>query len=111
MNNKDAQGQYVLNAVNAGRAIPVKFSLGGDYGLDVFEAGFPKSQVIECNSQAEVDGIEETVTAGASSLSYAAGSDTYTYVWKTEKAWENTCRQLVVKFDDGTTARANFKFR
>jgi hypothetical protein len=111
VNNKDAQGNYVLNSVNAGRAIPVKFSLGGDYGLDVFEAGFPKSQVIECDSQAEVDGIEETVTAGASSLSYAADTDTYTYVWKTSGGWEDSCRQLVVKFDDGTTARANFKFR
>jgi hypothetical protein len=111
VNNKDAQGNYVLNAANAGSAIPLKFRLGGDYGLDVFEAGYPKSQVIACDSQAEVDGIEETVTAGGSSLSYAADSNTYIYVWKTEKAWEDTCRQLVVKFDDGTTARASFKFR
>lgn len=111
VNNKDAQGSYILNKVNAGRAIPVKFSLGGDYGLDVFEAGYPKSQVIECDAQAEVDGIEETVTAGQSSLSYSADTDTYNYVWKTEKSWEDTCRQLVVKFDDGTTARANFKFQ
>jgi hypothetical protein len=110
VNNRDAQGNFVFNKTNAGAAIPVKFSLGGDYGLDIFEAGYPKSEVIACNSQAEVDGIEETVTAGNSSLSYAAGSDTYTYVWKTSKAWEDTCRQLVVKFDDGTTARANFRF-
>ncbi len=111
VNNKDASGHnYILNAVKAGSAIPVKFSLGGDHGLDVFEAGYPRSQVIECNSRREVDGIEETVTAGASSLSYAAGTDTYNYVWKTDKSWEDTCRQLVVKFDDGTTARANFKF-
>jgi len=110
VNNKDAQGNYVLNTAKAGSAIPVKFSLGGDHGLDVFEAGYPKSQLIECNSNAEVDGVEETVTAGASSLSYAAGSDTYNYVWKTEKAWTDSCRQLVVKFDDGTTARANFMF-
>ena len=87
----------------------MKFSLGDDFGLDVFETGFPKSQVIGCDSGAPVDDLEETVTAGSSSLSYAAGSDTYTYVWKTSKAWEG-CRQLVVKFDDGTTARANFKF-
>ena len=110
VNNKDAQGNYVLNAAKAGSAIPVKFSLGADHGLDVFEAGYPKSQAIECNSNAEVDGVEETVTAGSSSLSYAAGSDTYNYVWKTEKAWMDSCRQLVVKFDDGTTARANFMF-
>ena len=110
VNNKDAQGRYVLNAVKAGSAIPVKFSLGGDHGLDVFEADYPKSQGIQCNSNADVDGIEETVNAGSSSLSYAAGSDTYTYVWKTDKAWTDSCRQLVVKLDDGTTARANFKF-
>jgi len=109
VNNKDAEGKYVLNAVKAGSAIPVKFSLGGDRGLDVFEAGYPKSQVIACGAN-EVDAIEETMTAGSSTLSYAAGSDTYTYVWKTDKAWTDTCRQLVVKFDDGTTARANFMF-
>jgi hypothetical protein len=111
VNNKDAQGNYVLNAVNAGSAIPVKFSLGGDYGLDVFEAGYPKSQVIACDAQAEVDGIEQTVNAGSSSLTYDAGTGRYQYVWKTDKSWADSCRQLVVKFDDGTTARANFKFR
>jgi hypothetical protein len=110
VNNKDAQGNYILNRVNAGAAVPVKFSLGGDYGLDVFEAGYPRSEDIGCDSQAEVDGVEQTVNAGSSSLSYAAGSDTYTYVWKTDGAWEDTCRQLVVMFNDGTTARANFTF-
>jgi len=110
VNNTDAQGRYVLNAVKAGSAIPVKFSLGGDHGLDVFAADYPKSQVVACNSSAQVDGVEETVTAGSSSLSYAAGSDTYNYVWKTDKSWADSCRQLVVKFDDGTTARANFMF-
>ena len=98
------------NSVKAGQAIPVKFSLGGDQGLDIFEAGYPKSEPIVCNSGALVDGIETTVNAGSSSLSYSAGNDQYTYVWKTEKSWANTCRQLVVKFIDGTTQRANFKF-
>lgn len=111
VNNTDAQGNYILNAVNAGQAIPVKFSLGGDHGLDVFEVDYPKSQDIACDSQAQVDGVEDTVNAGASSLSYAASSDTYTYVWKTDAAWEDSCRQLVVKFNDGTTAGANFKLK
>jgi hypothetical protein len=111
VNNKDADGKYVLNAVKAGAAIPVKFSLGGDFGLDVFETGYPKSQSIACDSQAEVDGVEQTVNAGSSSLSYDAGTGRYNYVWKTDKLWTDTCRQLVVKFGDGTTARANFKFR
>src|SRR6266545_1132510 len=35
-----------VNVVNAGRAIPVKFSLSGDKGLNIFAAGFPVSQQI-----------------------------------------------------------------
>lgn len=100
-----------VNLVNAGRAIPVKFSLGGDQGLDIFETGYPKSQQITCDSSAPVDGIEQTVTAGGSSLSYDALLDQYTYVWKTDKAWAGTCRQLVLKLDDGSVHRANFKFK
>ena len=99
------------NSVKAGQAIPVKFSLGGDHGLNIFMPGYPKSEQIVCNSTALVDGIEETVTAGASSLTYDPGSDRYHYVWKTEKPWAGMCRQLVVKLIDGTTQRANFKFK
>jgi hypothetical protein len=100
----------ILNVVNAGRAIPVKFSLGGNQGLDIFVAGYPTSAQVTCGSMAE-DAIGETLTAGSSSLSYNASSDQYTYVWKTEKSWAGTCRTLVVKLDDGTFHWANFKFK
>jgi uncharacterized protein len=99
-----------FNTVKAGQAIPVKFSLSGDQGLNIFAAGYPKSEIIACDGNALVDGIEVTTTAGSSSLSYDPTTGTYTYVWKTEKAWANTCRQLVVKLNDGTLHRANFKF-
>ena len=56
-----------------------KFSLGGDQGLNIFEAGYPKSQQITCDSTATVDGIEETVPAGSSDLYNNASTDTYTY--------------------------------
>lgn len=98
-----------LNSVKAGSAVPVKFSLGGDQGLDIMAAGYPKSEVILCDSTAQVDGIEQTVTAGGSSLSYDASVGQYIYVWKTDRLWAGTCRQLVVKLDDGTVHRANFK--
>jgi Tol biopolymer transport system component len=100
-----------LNVVKAGQAIPVKFSLNGDQGLNIFAAGYPGSQIIQCDSTTVVDGIEETVTAGSSSLSYDPSTDTYTYVWKTNKAWANSCRQLVVKLNDGSYHQANFKFK
>ena len=53
---------------------------------------------------------EETVAVGASSLTYDADADRYTYVWKTERSWANTCRQLIVTLGDGTTQVANFRF-
>ena len=55
--------------------------------------------------------IEQTVTASNSSLSYNATTQQYTYVWKTDKAWAGTCRQLIVRLVDGTEHRANFKFK
>ena len=101
----------VENSVKAGQGIPVKFSLNGDQGLDIFATGYPKSQEIICDSSVEVDGIEETVSAGGGSLSYDSATDRYTYAWKTNKSWANTCRQLVVKLDDGTSHRANFRLK
>jgi hypothetical protein len=100
-----------LNQMKAGGAVPVKFSLGGNQGLSIFAAGSPKSQVIACDGTAEVDGIEQTVTAGGSSLSYDPSTDTYSYVWKTDKSWAGTCRQLVLALADGSVQRANFKFK
>ena len=101
----------VLNVVTAGKAIPVKFSLSGDKGLNIFAANSPSSVTISCDSSAPQDDIEETVNAGGSSLSYTALTDQYNYVWKTQTSWKNTCRQLVVKLNDGTEHRANFKFK
>ena len=57
-----------------------------------------------------MDAIEQTASASSSGLSYDATTDQYTYVWKTNKAWANTCRQLAVELDDGSTHLADFKF-
>ncbi len=100
-----------VNTVQAGRAIPVKFSLGGDHGLDVFEDGYPGSRRVACDNGATTDAIEQTVSPGSSELSYEAGADRYQYVWKTEKSWKGQCRLLVVRFVDGTEATAMFRFR
>ena len=51
-----------------------------------------------------------TDTPGNSGLSYDPRTDTYTYVWKTEKAWAGTCRRLVVGFADGSVRTADFSF-
>lgn len=101
--------QSRANTVKAGAAIPVKFSLGGNQGLNIFATGSPTAVQTDCDSR-DPDAIEQTVTAGSSSLSYDATTDQYVYVWKIEKAWANTCRQLMVTLDDGSLHTAEFKF-
>jgi hypothetical protein len=98
-----------LNVVKAGSAVPMKFSLGGNQGLGIFAAGYPVSSSIACNGSAVEDGVEETVTAGSSSLNYDATAGQYVYVWKTDKLWAGTCRQFSVKLADGSVYSAQFK--
>ena len=102
----------VVNRVKAGSAIPVKFSLAGDQGLDIFAAGYPRSYAIASDWAAPIDDLPftETVTAGGSSLSYDPVAGQYIYVWKTEKDWAGTWRMLVVRLNDGTDHVAYFTF-
>src|SRR5262249_21023317 len=98
----------VLNVAKAGSAIPVQFSLAGYQGLAIFPSA-PSSQAIICDALALQDPVTVTVTAGNSSLTYDASTDTYTYVWKTDKSWSG-CRQLTLALSDGTSHTALFKF-
>jgi predicted extracellular nuclease len=100
-----------LNVAKAGSAIPVKFSLGSNKGLNIFASGYPQSIKIACDTLEPQDDIKQTVTAGSSGLSYSAGNGQYNYVWKTDKSWGGTCRQLAVMLIDGTTHVANFEFK
>ena len=99
----------ILNTVNAGRAIPVKFSLSGDKGLNIFAPDNPYTVSLNCSTSDPGVDVTETLTAGGSSLSFSG--DQYNYVWKTEGSWAGTCRQLVVTLNDGTVHVANFRFR
>jgi hypothetical protein len=104
-------GNTVVNVAKAGSAIPVKFKLAGNQGLNIFLAA-PSSAAGAFNSDVNYDEIESTVTlmAGGSLLSYDSASDQYTYVWKTEKTWSGS-RVLIVKFNDGKIYTANFSFK
>lgn len=102
----------IVNTVNAGAAIPIKFSLGGDFGLTIFASGSPTVQQVSCDSggSGSTSPLEETVTAGNSGLQYDPTTQAYTYVWKTAKAWTGTCRQLTITLRDGTMHSARFQF-
>src|SRR6266511_1750260 len=100
----------VRNTMRAGLAVPVNFSLDGYKGLGIMASGYPKSQPIACDTSAPTDAVETTLPALLSVLLYDPRTDTYVYVWKTDRSWANTCRQLIVKLDDGSVHRANFQF-
>jgi hypothetical protein len=97
--------------VNAGRSVPLKFSLGGDKGLDVVEAGWPASRPLECATMDPSGELQPVQPAGRSGLSYDPATDTYTYVWKTDQTWTGTCRVLSLRLTDGTEQLAAFSFR
>ena len=63
----------IVNKANAGSAIPVKFSLGGNQGLDIFAANYPRFIAGPCDG-GPTDVIEQTVTANQSGLLYDAVS-------------------------------------
>ena len=100
----------VVNSVKAGAAVPVRFSLGGFRGLNVFADGYPRAQRMQCATGAPLATIEETVSAGSSALSYDQGTDRYTFVWKTDRAWAGSCRELQVLLSDGELHTARFSF-
>ncbi len=90
------------SAMKAGGGVPLKFSLHGDQGSDIFAAGSPGW--IPCGAldgSTQADGV----------LSYNASSDRYTYLASTQKSWAGSCRDFVLTLCDGTTHRARFTFR
>ena len=97
-----------LNVVKAGQSVPVKFSLGGDQGLDIFATG-PTVTSVSCSSGGASDPLEETAGGSTSGLHYDATTDTYVYVWKTQKSWAGTCKKLSFTLVDGTTHEALFQ--
>lgn len=97
-----------LNTVKAGSAIPMKFSLSGDQGMDIIAAGFPVSQRVNCSTFAPIGDSEPTL---ATKWFYNSLYDFYNYTWKSLKSWKGTCRVFTIQLIDGETYQAFFKFR
>ncbi|MFI6151535.1 PxKF domain-containing protein [Kitasatospora sp. NPDC051170] len=100
-----------VNAINAGRAVPIVFGLGGDRGLGVLAAGQPTVQQTDCTTGAAIGAPVPAQNSGGSTLQYDAASGSYTYVWKTDKGWSGTCRTFTLGLNDGTTHSALFQLR
>jgi hypothetical protein len=93
-----------INAVSAGSAIPMKFSLPGYRGSQVLR-GMPASMPVQCSADIAL-GPTET---HAGTLQSSMGNN-YTFVWKTNSGWAGTCRKFVLTLSDGSTHKALFRF-
>jgi hypothetical protein len=89
----------------------VRFSLGAAHGPDGFADGYPRSEEVTCDCGESAGDSEEMPAARTRGHLFQPRRGRYVYLWRTRKSWAGTCRQLVVRFDDGTTDRATFRFR
>jgi hypothetical protein len=89
--------------------VPVRFSLGGDFGLNVFETGYPQARTVGCDPAAPVHPVNDAVNAKSSGLTFDPVSQRYTYLWRTERSSIGTCAELVFRFDDGQERVARFQ--
>jgi predicted extracellular nuclease len=92
-----------INLAKAGSSVPIKFRLGGNFGLGVF---FGSPKVFACADWP----LGPSVPATGDPLTYDSSSGVYTFAWKTSKSWATSCRRLEVTFDDGTYRVADFSF-
>jgi hypothetical protein len=108
-------GPPTVNLVTANQVVAVKFSLGGDFGPDIFKEGYPLSrQIGGCDTGGDPHDADEASSVGGSGLSYDHETGEYTFRWRTMRNWRGSCRELVLKFvDDPTDAEyiARFQFR
>lgn len=100
----------VLNIVNAGRTIPLKWSVLDANGVAVNKLqtliGI-SSTAIRCMS-AVSDPDPSYVPLGSAGVK--VDSSGYHYNWVTAKNWAGSCRRLTVALNDGTSYSADFQF-
>jgi class 3 adenylate cyclase len=102
----------VLNVAVAGDLMPIRFSLGGNRGLNILAPGSPAVTTIPCPTGATLNNVPALSPVPKDLLIYIPPPiNQYLFVWKTTKSWVNTCRSVTLKLVDGTTHVAIFKFK
>lgn len=99
-----------VNRLSAGAAVPVRFSLTGFRGMNIFLEGFPASVEISCDS-GEVVGDPSSVVLTGGGLRYDPDSDFYSFNWRTERGWRRSCRRFLLGLNDGSALFVDFSFR
>jgi hypothetical protein len=73
------------------------------------KAGSPTVERLDCVTHLAI-GVSAPAAGGSPALKYNARTQRYTFQWKADKAWKNTCQRLVLTFRDGSFAEVVFRF-
>ena len=96
-----------MNRWKAAIPVPIRFSLNGFRGARPEADGYPRST--RCGG-----GDVQTARARASkkepAFRYNRRKDEYVLLWKTEQKWNGSCREFVLRLDDGSVHTARFQF-
>jgi hypothetical protein len=100
MRNPPAMNRWV-----AAKPLPVRFSLGGDLGLDILAVP-PRVARIDCGTQLQMGSSWN----GAMSPLVLRSDGVYEFFWNTRRSVGGTCRRLTVILDDGTSHELFVRF-
>jgi hypothetical protein len=105
-----------INKVNAGSIVPVRFEVQGADDREAVADGYPRSARVACGADAD-PAAGEPIRAFWSKWGHwrhwkhrRRHHRSHSLLWKTDRRWDDTCRQLVLKLTDGTVHRAHFRF-
>ena len=89
--------------------MPIKFSLSGFRGFNLFATGYPASQAMTSCGGAVTGPVVPTVLA-PEGFTYDPAAGSVQVRLEEDRNWRG-CRKLIVRFKDGTEKRANFRFQ
>ena len=105
-------GKYVKVEADDDDDIKIRFSLGGDRGLNIL-SGSPYSVRVNCADHRRIKLNKTTRRSRTESfgpLKYEKSQNRYSIEWNILESWEDTCRMLHVGLSDGTDHTVVVKF-
>jgi hypothetical protein len=92
----------------AGKPLRVRFSLNGAHGRDAVQS--IDVAEVECGAGEQPAAGEPARIVKGLDVRYRPLLDAYVFLWRTERAWAGSCRQLILGLDDGSVRRGDFRF-
>lgn len=107
------RGQPALNKAPAGSVMRLRFSLGGNEGMDILTPDSPWHQrYLSCPTGPMVEETRRPAQPpGSIGLRYKSRKGIYVYRWQTSESWfpGQRCHRFALALDDGSTHYANIK--